>query len=83
MKDKSSKLQKNIRLDVDVFNWLLAKSEEKGQGYQIYLNELLIGLMNGKALSELAVLSDALKLTVEKTIVLELERQFSKRVLSE
>lgn len=38
---KDKKLQKTIRLDPDVFAWLLEQSESRGVPYQTLLNSLL------------------------------------------
>ena len=41
-----AKVQKTIRLDVDVLAWLLRESEERGIAYQTLINSTLKAAMN-------------------------------------
>ena len=38
---KSTKVQKTIRLDVDIFEWLQDEGDGQGIGYQTFLNQFL------------------------------------------
>lgn len=43
---KGNKIQKTIRLDEDVFEWLMKEGEQRGIPYQTLMNSLLKQLMN-------------------------------------
>ena len=61
-----TKVQKTIRLDLDVLSWLLKESERKGIPYQTLINITLKSAMRGT--------SDDLKELVRKLIREELKK---------
>ena len=46
---KETKIQKTIRLDADVFSWLIKEANHRGTGYQPLINMLLKEKMNQSA----------------------------------
>jgi uncharacterized protein (DUF4415 family) len=63
-----AKVQKTVRLDLDVLSWLMQEGERRGIPYQTLLNALLKERMHASSITERETLRDEIRKIVRQEL---------------